>query len=365
MRICFFADAHNLHVQQLASDLATRGHEVAVVCHKPVTIPGVRVERFNVPEPGLRHPFRWTTRRDRYLRSFLRRYDVVVVFFLHEWSFTPEIIEAGCLVASPRGSDIVPPPGEGPPSTELVESRKTLLRHAALVGVAGPRFARIVADFANIDGSAIEALPLGVDLEQFLPPEPQRSARRPAPRVGFLKGFRPVYGAADLVRAIPHVLAQLPATRFDLVGDGPDLPHCRQIAGELGVERAIDWIPRIPHDNVPNLLARWDLMAMPSICESFGVAALEASAMCVPVVASDVGGLPDTVRDGETGVLVPPRSPKTLADAIVVLLGDNARRVQMGKAGREWVRQRFDRQQVVDQWETTLQVALDRVSVMV
>ena len=150
--------------------------------------------------------------------------------------------------------------------------------------------------------------------------------------------------------------------RFDLVGDGPQLATCQALAGDLHVESSIEWIPRQPHGNIPDLLARWDLTTMPSICESFGVAALESEAMGVPVVASNVGGLPDTVRDGETGLLVPPESPKALAEAIVELLTDSPRRLRMGKAGRAWVHRHFNWDRVIDQWERTFHRALDHTS---
>ena len=104
---------------------------------------------------------------------------------------------------------------------------------------------------------------------------------------------------------------------------------------------------------------------IPSLRESFGAAALESSAMCVPVIASDVGGLPDTVRDGETGLLVPPGSPEALADAIVALLSDDQRRRRMGMAGREWVRKNYSWSDALDQWERVLTRACDRASVMV
>ncbi len=373
MKICFFADARNVHVQRLAPGLASRGHEVTIVCHKPPETPiaGVTVERFRVPRASLGNPRRWHRRWARYLRNFLRRFDVVVVYFLHDWGFKPEIIEAGCLIASPRGSDVVPPPGETPPGADLVERRIELLRHAALVGVAGPRFARIVSEFAGLERDRIDLLPLGVDLDLFRPSdsEPRVLTRAEAglskQRVGFFKGFREVYGAADLVRAIPRVVAQLPGTGFDLVGDGPRLAYCQELASECRAASSIRWIPRRPHAAIPMLLRAWDLTVMPSLCESFGLAALESSAMCVPVVASRVGGLPDTVRNGMTGLLVPPKSPEPLAAAIVDLLNDGPRRMRMGEAGREWVRRHYEWQRVLDTWIETLRHALDRVSVMV
>lgn len=152
---------------------------------------------------------------------------------------------------------------------------------------------------------------------------------------------------------------------FEFVGDGPRLAACKQMVASLGVGPSVTWIPRREHDGVPQLLSRWDLSVMPSRFESFGVAALESAAMGVPVIASNVGGLPDTVCDGETGRLVPPGSSIALADAIVALLHDTELRQRMGQAGRAWVEKHYGWPRTVEQWEKTLQEATERASVMV
>ena len=362
MKICFFADVANVHVQRLAPGLACLGHDVHVVCHKPTALTGVTAEKFRVPPAGLRNPHRWQSRFTAYLRGFIRRFDVVVIFFLHDWGFTPEMLTQGCVVASPRGSDIVPPPGELPPSAALVEWRIELLRNATSVGVGGPRFAKIVAAFADLDTNQIDSLPLGVDVDAF---RPTPRAVGDHHRVGFFKGFREVYGASLLVEAIPAVLDAMPATRFDLCGNGPQLAFCRQLATRLGIDSFVEWLPRRPHSAMPGLLAEWDLTVMPSMCESFGVAALESSAMALPVIASDVGGLPDTVRHGETGVLVEPGSRDAVAQALIDLLKDAPQRRRMGAAGREWVIRNYTWRDVLRTWEATLDRARDRALAMV
>jgi glycosyltransferase involved in cell wall biosynthesis len=110
------------------------------------------------------------------------------------------------------------------------------------------------------------------------------------------------------------------------------------------VHRIVDFVGRIPHEEVPAFMASLDIFCMPSRWESetFGVAAVEAEAMKVPVVATTVGGVPEAVRDGVTGILVPPNDPLALADAICSLLGNPDKRAKMGEAGREFVRKNYD-----------------------
>ena len=365
MKICFFGNARNVHLCSVASRLARRGHEVRVVCHKPVAIAGVAVEQFAVPPLGLKYACRWATRWSRYLRGFLRRFDCVVLFFLHDWGFTSEMFDDGCFVAYPQGSDVVPPPGETPPTQELIDRRVSWLRHARAVGRISPSFAEPLARFAGLEVGHLDPLPLGVDGSRFRRKAPLADRRDGAYRVGFFKGFREVYGSTYLVRAMPTILAAQANARFDMVGEGAQLDPCRVLVDQLGVGDAVRWIDRVPHEAVPDLLAEWTVSVVPSVCESFGVAAIESQAMEVPVVASNVGGLPDAVRDGETGLLVPPESPDAIAEAVVSLLSDGPRRERMGRAGRAWVRSTFDWSIVLDQWEETLFRARDRSSVMV
>lgn len=365
MKVCFFGDAGNTHLQRIAMSLASRGNDVHVVSHKPVEIPGISVERFGVPLPGVAHPFRWEGRRVRYLRSFARRFDAVVLLFLSDWGLDPEILESGCFIAFPQGSDIVPPPGEDPPALELVSKRREWLRSVALVGVTCRRFACTVATFAGLEVDQIGRLPIGVDTELFHPRtrDPEHSG---PPVVGYLKGFREVYGPAVLIEAIPSVLGRLPDVRFEMVGDGPQLAPCKERARELGIEKSLTWLPRRPHADVPQLLANWDLSVMPSHFESFGVAAIESAAMGVPVIASDVGGLSDSVCHGETGLLVePPGQPAELADAIVTLLADPQRRRRMGEAGVAWAHQHHNWSAAMDEWEQTLQRAVENTRILV
>lgn len=336
-----------------------------ILCHKPVTVEDVTVERFRVPGPGLKNLRGWHGRVARYLRTLLHRFDVVNVQFLADWALTPEVMQCGCVVASPWGSDVVPPSGEMPPTVELTASRVSLLRSADAVTAWGPTFARTVAAFAGIDVNDVHNAPLGVDLALF-DPEKYQGGRTPGTcRVGFFKGFREVYGASYLVRAIPIILNRLPETQFDLVGEGPHWEACKELSARLDVDSAINWVPAQPYHRVPRFLAMWDVTAIPSLCESFGAAALESSAMRVPVVASNVGGLVDTVRDKETGLLVPPRSPPALADAIVTLLRDNQRRTRMGRIGRHWVEEAYEWSHVLDQWESVFTRAHDHATTTV
>jgi N-acetyl-alpha-D-glucosaminyl L-malate synthase BshA len=137
-----------------------------------------------------------------------------------------------------------------------------------------------------------------------------------------ISNFRPVKRVLDVVRAFAQIRRALPAVLV-FVGDGPERPAAEALAEELGLLPDVRFLGKV--DAVADLLRCADLFLLPSASESFGLAALEALACGVPVVATDVGGLPDVVQDGVTGALVPVGDTEALAGRSVALLSDPAR----------------------------------------
>ena len=137
-----------------------------------------------------------------------------------------------------------------------------------------------------------------------------------------------------------------------LIGDGPERREVEALVAQLGLGAYVRFLGLMPR--VSELLARADLFLLPSQTESFGLAALEALASGVPVVASAVGGLPEVVRDGVTGLLVPPAQPAELARAIASLLGDEPRRSAMARAARTDALERFAPEPAIDRYERLL-----------
>ena len=124
-----------------------------------------------------------------------------------------------------------------------------------------------------------------------------------------------------------------------IVGDGPERARLEAEIRRLGLEGAV--VLAGDRDDVAAMLARADVFVLSSTSEGLPLSILEAMAAGLPVVASSVGGVPEAVEDGETGLLVPPRDPVRLAAALERLLVDPALRRRLGSNGRERVRQHF------------------------
>lgn len=187
-------------------------------------------------------------------------------------------------------------------------------------------------------------VPCGVDLDTFHPatggeaPDPLVPRRRPGlHRLVTLGRLVERKGIADVISA----LAQLPDTELVVVGGRPgglldDDPLAQKLldhARSVGVADRVELLGAVPTESVPRVLRSADVFCHYPWYEAFGIAALEAMACGIPVVASATGGLPTTVEHGVTGVLVAPQHPETLAATLRGLLDDPARRAEMGRQG--------------------------------
>jgi N-acetyl-alpha-D-glucosaminyl L-malate synthase BshA len=184
---------------------------------------------------------------------------------------------------------------------------------------------------------------------------PDRS-RRSQKTLMHISNFRPVKRIRDVVSIFATVCSTIDC-RLILVGDGPDMPVARELAKELGVLDRVTFVGVV--DRVAPLLAAADLLLLPSSTESFGLVALEAMASGVPVIASDVGGIPEVVQHGCTGYLAPVGDVGQMARYAVELLGDADRLRQFSSAARDWAAKSFDHRDLVPKYESVYRRVLD------
>jgi len=163
-------------------------------------------------------------------------------------------------------------------------------------------------------------------------------------------------GTLDLLRAIPLVLRECDKVRFVLIGwDRPDCPggrtHAQFILDELPLDcqKRIHLMGMLPDDEVDHWLQRADVFVAPSLYESFGLGFLEAMRWGTPVIGTNVGGIPEVVEHGMTGLLVSPESPSQLAQALLTLLQNADVRCKLGQEARRCVESRFSSRRMAEQ----------------
>lgn len=167
-----------------------------------------------------------------------------------------------------------------------------------------------------------------------------------------ISNFRPVKRPLDVVRIFEHVLKRIPSAVLWMVGEGPERSAAEVLSRRLGVRARVRFLG--VKDSIVEIARLADIFLLPSELEGFGLSALEAMACGVPVIATDAGGLPEVVVDGETGFLAPVGAVEQMAARAIQLLSDEELRRSMGKRGEQRVRSRFDAATVIPMYERTL-----------
>jgi L-malate glycosyltransferase len=351
LRLCILGPSHSAHTQRWVNVLKQRGHQVELISLHPsddskgdVAYVGASSRRwlgkwgFALAVPRVRARIR-KFRPDIVHAHRLSSYGIVA------WLACGDVP----LIVSAWGEDVY----LAPRNAVVRLGIRRVLAKAAVICATSRHLAAAVRDYTPKDAE-VKVIPFGVKTDV-----PTASDGPPDTDlvIGTVRHLRPNYGIDILLRAFALVVGKV-QVRLVIGGDGPQRRELEALAVSLGISDRVTFLGRVPPDRVPDLVSSLDVYAMPSLYESFGVAALEAQAASVPVVASAVGGLVETVQEG--GVLVPPGDPQRLAEGLLDLLQDKVKRQSLGAAGRQFVLDHYSWERSVDQMEHTYFQALEK-----
>jgi len=227
----------------------------------------------------------------------------------------------------------------------------------AFIGVADAHGIHLIEN----EGFPVEKvciIPNGVDVSRFHPELSGKEVRRAlgidpqAPVAGIVAALRPEKDHALFLRAAARVLAEVPAARFMIVGDGPLRGALENQARELGIQKSVHFLGT--RKDIPELLAAMDVFVLTSKMEANPVSILEAMACGKPVVAPRVGSIAESVLDGSTGFLTEASAESEIAQSLIVLLADPALSARMGRAGRASVVAQWSLERMVDGYEALI-----------
>lgn len=262
-----------------------------------------------------------------------------------------DVETAPAVVVTCHGTD-VSPVGNHPayaPATRFALEQAT-----AVTAVSRSLQARIATDIGVSRG--VEVIPNFVDVHRF-GPRPQAASASRVATVIHVSNFRPIKRPLDVVEIFSGIRRHL-SCRLVMVGDGPQRAAAEARCRDLGIDRWVSWTGNVRR--VEEHLREADLLLLPSEEESFGVAALEAMSCEVPVVASAVGGVPEVVEDGRTGLLFPRRDLQGMIDGACRILADRELALRLGRAGRQRVLGRFTPEVVVPGYRDLYRRAMER-----
>jgi glycosyltransferase involved in cell wall biosynthesis len=205
----------------------------------------------------------------------------------------------------------------------------------------------------------VSVTPFGVDMDKFQNTHPIFDNQNIT--IGIVKTLEPVYAinilvsgfakTIELLATVPELQSKL---RLMIVGDGSQKNELTELVKHHQIEDKVDFVGRVPNCDVPKFINQMDIFAITSKVESFGVAAVEASACERPCIVSNVGGLTEVVLDEHTGLVVEFGNDDQLAQAIVNLVSNKSKAIAFGINGREHVAQIYSEQQALDTMRTLL-----------
>lgn len=368
MRIALLSGASSIHTIRWANGLQAAGLEVHVISQHPEVEPfaeGVTFHSF--PFRGAPGYFSMVPE----VKKLLKRIgpDLVNAHYASGYATTARLVGYRPWLLSVWGSDVYNFPYRSPLHKWLV--RKNLRAADAVASTSYCMAAQtrsLVSDLHHIS-----ITPFGVDLDAYagICPSHANVEDQSAPLViGTVKTMAPTYGIDTLIQAFGIARRELQQKAPELaerlvlrlIGDGPQTAELVALAEREGIRGVTSFTGRVPHAQVPDALAGLDVYVALSRRESFGVAIIEAGAACRPVVVSDAGGLPEVVRDNETGLVVPREDPEAAAKAIIRLIRDPALRNRMGAAGQRHVAENYGWPACIETMQTLYRQTINQYS---
>ena len=189
-------------------------------------------------------------------------------------------------------------------------------------------------------------IPNGVDIDIFKPIEDKKALRR---KLGIFSSYvfscvsRLEYknGTHDLIEAMRHIEKRFKDFTLVIVGDGTDREKLQDLAKRLNIRDKVMFTGAIPHKETAKYIGCSDVFIRPSLAEGFGIVFIEAMAAGVPVIGTKVGGIPDFLKDGETGIFCKVSNPESIAEKIIFLLSDHDLNQRIARNGLRLVRENY------------------------
>ncbi len=232
---------------------------------------------------------------------------------------------------------------------------KIVLRNADFVTANSKKTAMVASQIVKKD---IEIIPMGVDLDVFHSNKIKikYSNKKKNIKILFVGRLIDLKGVNFLLEAVSRVKLKYPEIILSIIGDGPEYRNLKNIVNELKLQKHVNFLGTIPNHMLPDVYRSSDVFVIPSIInengetEGLGTVALEAMACGVPVIGSNVGGIPDIIKDRITGLLVEEKNGKAIADSIFEILENKVLRDDLCQNAHKFIVERFSWDVVSDRF---------------
>ncbi|WP_299415593.1 glycosyltransferase [Acaryochloris sp. IP29b_bin.148] len=339
MRICFIANGASIHTQRWVNSLSDIGHEVILV--SPNTTPAGAIKVANVIDdfyPKFNRISCYLGCLSR-INSVVHRLkpDILHAHYASGYGFLGRRCNYHPFLISVWGSDIFDFPKKSILHQHLLTANLNCADY-----VASTSHVMAQETHKYLKNKEIHITPFGVNTNYFKSSSPLNQSSDGDLVMGSIKSLEPIYGMTKLVQAFISLSARYSKLRLLIIGSGSQYDLLNSMIQQAELSNRATILSSVPHDLVPQYLSQIDIFVVPSYQESFGVAALEASSCTVPVIASDVGGLPEVVVNESTGFLVDPDDVNALIQKLTVLIQQPALRREFGLRGRQFVCENYE-----------------------
>lgn len=338
MKVLLLAPSKSIHTHKWALFYKNQGIQVKVVTFSDHYSEenAKEIDTFVLPKllPGKLSYFSSVFALKKVLKQF--NPDILHAHYVSSYGFIGALANYHTFYVSVWGRDIFQFPQQGSINRRIVDFT---LKKADVICSTSHVMAKETNKYTD---KKVFITPFGVDLTKFKPIDGLKTRERFT--LGTVKALSDKYGIADLIHAFAKIHETYPNSDLLIVGDGPQRAEYEELTRELGIADVTTFTGRVLNDKVPEYINKMNIFAVPSTedSESFGVAAVESMACGVPVVVSNVGGLPEVVLEGITGYVVEKENPSQLADAFIKLLENADIRLEMGLKGIEHVKEHYN-----------------------
>lgn len=340
MKLCFLSAASVIHTVRWVNAMVNQGHDVHLMTMHDEKVDKldrrVTIHRLNIPAPlGYYLNVLQAKKIIRKLQP-----DILHVHYASGYGTLSRLINYQPTLLSVWGTDVYLFPYESKQKEKILRKNLQAVDYLSSTSIDMKKQTE-----KFISHKPIDVVPFGIELNDFQPGEKESRATI---LIGTVKKLEHVYGIDLLLKSVASLITFLRENqmenladqiRLQIVGEGPQRLELQALADELKIGAITEFVGLIPNEDVPEYLNNMDIFVALSRSESFGVAVLEASACEVPVVVSDVGGLPEVVDEGKTGYSLAADNTDQIVKRLAELVSDAEKRFEMGKAGREFVKE--------------------------
>jgi glycosyltransferase involved in cell wall biosynthesis len=355
MKILFLSDLNSIHTKKWVKTLSEKGCDLLVFgLSKPTdhyyeSLQNVQIAFADQMNVRYRSKFSKLSyfKHIGKIKQLYQEYqpDIVHAHYATSYGTLGSLLKKKPFLISVWGTDVFDFPQESG------INRYLLKRNLAKTTEVFSTSKRMAVETKKYTNKPIHVVPFGVNTKVFQPKEEVRPNEAPQKLViGIIKTLEKNYGIDTLIKAFKKLVTELHDLDLELqiAGEGSEEENLKKLVRDFQLEEQVKFLGYINHSEVQQAFQKMDMAVIASLTESFGVSAVEAAACGLPVVATNVGGLPEVVIDGVTGLLCEADNVNDLAEKMSQLVQDRSLRLKMGKAGRQLVLDHYDWDKNVD-----------------